>query len=103
MNRVGGQALGMVEDEVRELVRRRGIDPAAEPVVFRRLVEAAVDDYGDRSLRGALPRLVDPDASVKSVVDAVAGLGPLQRYLDDPTVEEIWINEPGFDPEVIPV
>ncbi len=26
--------------------------------------------------------------------DAVAGFGPLQRYLDDPTVEEIWINEP---------
>ena len=27
--------------------------------------------------------------------DAVAGFGPLQKYLDDPTVEEIWINEPG--------
>ena len=27
--------------------------------------------------------------------DAVAGFGPLQTYLDDPTVEEIWINEPG--------
>ena len=26
--------------------------------------------------------------------DAVAGFGPLQKYLDDPTVEEIWINEP---------
>ena len=25
----------------------------------------------------------------------MAGLGPLQPYLDDPTVEEIWINEPG--------
>ena len=23
------------------------------------------------------------------------GLGPLQPYLDDPTVEEVWINEPG--------
>ena len=28
------------------------------------------------------------------MVDAVAGLGPLQRYLDDETVEEIWINSP---------
>jgi len=25
----------------------------------------------------------------------IAGFGPLQRYLDDPTVEEIWINDPG--------
>jgi pilus assembly protein CpaF len=28
-------------------------------------------------------------------MDAVAGLGPLQQYLDDPEVEEIWINDPG--------
>ena len=27
--------------------------------------------------------------------DAVAGIGPLQPFLDDPTIEEIWINEPG--------
>ncbi len=25
----------------------------------------------------------------------VAGFGPLQPYLDDPTVEEVWINEPA--------
>jgi pilus assembly protein CpaF len=28
------------------------------------------------------------------VLDEVAGFGPLQPYLDDPSVEEIWINEP---------
>ena len=32
---------------------------------------------------------------MRDVLDAVAGFGPLQRYLDDPEVEEIWINEPG--------
>ena len=26
---------------------------------------------------------------------AVAGLGSLQSFLDDPEIEEIWINEPG--------
>ncbi len=25
----------------------------------------------------------------------VAGFGPLQPFLDDPTIEEIWINGPG--------
>ena len=25
---------------------------------------------------------------------AVAGYGPLQAYLDDPTVEELWIHAP---------
>ena len=29
------------------------------------------------------------------LLDVLTGLGPLQPYLDDPTVEEIWVNEPG--------
>ena len=29
------------------------------------------------------------------MLDDVAGFGPLQPYLDDPDVEEVWINEPG--------
>ena len=28
-------------------------------------------------------------------LDAVSGFGPLQRSLDDPVVEELWINDPG--------
>jgi hypothetical protein len=35
------------------------------------------------------------DAVVHDVLDRVAGFGPLQRYLDDPEVEEIRVNEPG--------
>ncbi len=87
--------LAIVEDEVRELIRRRGVDPHRDTTGIRRLVEAAVADYDDRSLSGSLPPLVDVAATVKSVLDSVAGLGPLQEYLDDPAVEEIWINEPG--------
>jgi pilus assembly protein CpaF len=29
------------------------------------------------------------------VFDSLAGFGPLQRFLDDSSVEEIWINQPG--------
>ncbi len=85
----------VVEGEVRELVRRRGIDPQAQPGQVRDLVEAVVADYGERSLTGGLPTLADPGGAVREVLDAVAGFGPLQRFLDDPTVEEIWVNEPG--------
>ena len=88
-------AVLVVEGEVRELVRRRGLDPQADPVEVRVLVEAVVADYGERSLTGGLPTLADPLGAVREVLDSVAGLGPLQRYLDDPTVEEIWVNEPG--------
>jgi pilus assembly protein CpaF len=91
----GLNAVAVVEGDVRELVRRRGIDPQAEPAAVRALVEAVVADYGNRSLTGGLPVLADAPTTVRQVMDAIAGFGPLQRYLDDPTVEEVWVNEPG--------
>lgn len=87
--------LTIIEDEVRELVRRRGFDPAVERAALRSLVDEVVADYAERSLTSRLPPLPDPQGVAGSVVDAVGGFGPLQRHLDDPTVEEIWINEPG--------
>ena len=87
--------VAIVEAEVRELIRRGGIDPVRDLPAMRGLVQDAVLDYDERSLAGGLPALVDVSGAVKQVLDAVAGLGPLQRYLDDPTVEEIWVNEPG--------
>jgi pilus assembly protein CpaF len=87
-------AISTVEDEVRELVRRRGLDPVADPAAVRRLVDEVITDYDERSLSGTLPQLADPRQAARQVFDAVAGFGPLQKYLDDPTVEEIWVNEP---------
>ena len=88
-------AVAIVEDEVRELIRRSGVDPARDPGGVRRMVEAVVSDYDERSLAGGLPVLPDVAAATRRVLDAVAGIGPLQQYLDDPQVEELWINEPG--------
>ena len=88
-------ATGVIEREVRELVRRRGLDPAADAPAVRRLVEEVIADYDERSLVSTLPPLADKGRASQDVYDAVAGFGPLQRWLDDPTVEEIWINEPG--------
>ena len=88
-------AQAIVEDEVRELVRRRGIDPVAESGAVRQLVDEVVGDYRDRAVTAALPPLGDPSHITRRVVDAVAGFGPLQPFLDDPEIEEIWINEPG--------
>ena len=84
-----------VELEVRELVRRRGIDPLLDRGAVRRLVDEVVADYDERTLTSTLPPLHDVRHAARQVYDAVAGFGPLQRHLDDPSVEEIWINEPG--------
>jgi pilus assembly protein CpaF len=88
-----GQAI--VEGEVRELVRRRGIDPVAEPATVRRLIDEVVTHYLDRAVTSSLPPLGDTTHVTRAVLDAVAGFGPLQPFLDDPSIEEIWINEPG--------
>ena len=90
-----GHGIALLEGEVRELIRRRGIDPARDREGLRQLVDAAVADYDERSLMGAVDPLPDGATATKHIIDAVAGLGPLQRFLDDPTIEEIWINEPG--------
>ena len=88
-------AVDTVEAEVRELVRRRGLDPVEDRLAMRRLVDEVVLDYDERSLASTMPALPDPRQAARAVYDAVAGFGPLQRHLDDPEVEEIWINEPG--------
>jgi pilus assembly protein CpaF len=90
---VTSSAQAILEAEVRELVRRRGIDPIAEPAVVARLVDEVVAEYHDRSITATLPPLGDAAATTRTVLDAVAGFGPLQPLLDDPSVEEIWINE----------
>lgn len=88
-------ALVGLEAEVRELVRRRAVDPTRDDSAFRSLVAEAVTDYEERALRGLVPPLEDVPQAAKAMVDAVAGLGPLQAFLDDPEIEEIWINAPG--------
>ena len=65
------------------------------PGPVRVLVRDVVADYSERSLNSALPPIGDPESVVRDVLDRVAGFGPLQRYLDDPEIEEIWVNEPG--------
>ena len=88
-------AVEVIESEVRELVRRRGVDPVQDPERVRLIVDDVIADYGDRALSSSLPPVGDERQVARAVLDAVAGFGPLQRWLDDPDVEEIWINEPG--------
>lgn len=86
----------LVESEVRELVRRRGLDPLRDgPHTVGRLVEEVLDDYDTRVESGAVPRIKDREAVLREVIHRVAGLGPLQAFLDDPEIEEVWINGPG--------
>lgn len=90
----GSTAAVTVAERVRERLRAERADPARDPELAARIARAEVRRHNDFALaRGLVP--VDDEAScVREVLAAVAGYGPLQPYLDDPTVEELWINAP---------
>ena len=79
-----------VEDRVRARVRDRGIDPLREPAAVRSLVDEVLAEL-------VIDERVDDGAedAATAAFHAIAGFGPLQPYLDDPEVEELWINAPG--------
>lgn len=87
--------LEQLDAHVREVVRREGVDPQADAGVVRRIAESVVRDHDERSLTGAVAAVPDVDAVVGELVARVSGFGPLQPYLDDPAVEELWINDPS--------
>ena len=80
---------------VREAVRREGVDPQRDAIVVRRLAEDVVRAHDQRSLTGVVAPVSDMDSMVGELVARVSGFGPLQQFLDDPTVEEVWINDPS--------
>lgn len=86
--------LARLDDDLRAAVRRDGLDPQAEVATVRRLARDLVRAHDERSLTGVVPPVGDQDTVVSELVARVAGFGPLQPFLDDPTVEEIWINAP---------
>ncbi|MDX6308628.1 MAG: pilus assembly protein CpaF [Nocardioidaceae bacterium] len=87
-------ALELLDVDVRGEIRRRGVDPLTDVESVRALARSAVRAHDQRSLTGIVRPVDDPDRAVDELVARVAGFGPLQAYLDDPAVEEIWINEP---------
>ena len=93
-----GQTTGLVDDldeQVRAVVRREGVDPQHDATRVRRIAEQVVRAHDERSLTGVVVPVADPTGVVGEIVARVAGFGPLQRFLDDPEVEEVWINEPS--------
>lgn len=66
-------------------VRRRSVGEAANPgLVIAEELEGAYPGADAAVMEGHL----------RAVRDEVFGFGALQPYLDDPSVEEIWINAP---------
>ena len=84
-----------LDQRVREAVRVQGVDPQRDAPVVRRIAETVVRDHDERSLNGVVAPVPDAAAVVGELVARVSGFGPLQTFLDDPAVEEIWVNDPS--------
>ena len=89
-----GATTAALVGRVRERLRSDRTDPSAAPDAVARIAQAEVRRHNDIALaRGGTP-IDDEAARVREVLAAVTGYGPLQPYLDDPEVEELWINAP---------
>ncbi len=89
------EARGALGGRLRTELRRAGLDPHRHGADVRRLAERLVDDHDARSLTGAVLPVADRGGVVESLVQAVSGFGALQAFLDDPEVEEVWVNDPS--------
>jgi pilus assembly protein CpaF len=64
-------------------------DPSMRPKVLNALRRIVA------SLEGRIPREVQPDTLIGELADEALGLGPLERFLADPTITEIMVVDPN--------
>lgn len=93
--RIDDEARTAVEARVREGIRRAGIDPMRQAELARQIVDSSLSDYLEECLTADRTPVIEVDDMRRDLLDAVTGFGPLQRFFDDPQVEEVWLNEPG--------
>lgn len=83
-----------VAERVRVRLREERSDPLRHPDHAQQVALAEVRRHNDFALARGLEFVDDEAACVRDVLSRVTGYGPLQSLLDDPDVEEIWINDP---------
>lgn len=71
------------------------MDPSLDPHATRRVVQSEVRLFNDRALSRGEETIDDEAACVREVMAAVSGFGALQPFIDDTTIEEVWLNGDG--------
>jgi len=87
-------AVELIVGRVRDRVRGDGLDLGTGGARAGDVVRDEVRRYSEHALGGSMPLLEDEDVVAGQVVARLIGFGELQPYLDDPEVEELWINAP---------
>lgn len=90
----GSAVVSELAARVRDRLRGDGSDPARDREHAVGIAKAEVRRHNDFALARGLDPVDDEARCVREILAEVSGFGPLQGLLDDPTVEEIWINAP---------
>jgi pilus assembly protein CpaF len=88
-------AVRLIADQVRSRVRHDGVDLSTSGALAHEYVHDELRRYSERALGGSLPLIADEVRAAREIVASLTGFGALQPYLDDPGIEEIWINGPS--------
>ena len=77
-------------------MRSQVIDQLRQTLIAKESTDSSqVGDFLDTALAAHANLAPEQAAHLrKEVMDEVVGFGPLQPYLDDPAIEEIWVNAP---------
>lgn len=84
----------VVAERVRHRLRDERVDPLRDAERVERVTLAEIRRHNDFALARGLEVVDDEAACMRDVLSRVTGYGPLQALLDDPEIEEIWINDP---------
>lgn len=84
----------LLADEFRDLIRDRGLDPHRDLEAVQAAARETVQSHETRSMTGMVPVLDDPESLMNELVAELIGLGSIQALIDDPDIEEVWINAP---------
>jgi pilus assembly protein CpaF len=79
----------VIADSVRTRARRGALGGPPEQAVREEL-----RSYAEHAFAADVPLIADERRAEREVVADLVGFGPLQPLLDDPSVEEVWINAP---------
>ncbi|MBM7469955.1 pilus assembly protein CpaF [Microbacterium keratanolyticum] len=88
------QPTAVVAERVRARLRAERRDPSVDPDEVRRIAQLEVRRHNDLALARGTATIDDEAACVRDILAGVSGFGALQALLDDPEIEEIWLNGP---------
>jgi len=84
----------VVAERVRRRLRLEHTDPSSHPDEARHIAQTEVRRHNDLALQRGEAIIDDEAALIRDVLASVSGFGVLQPLLDDPEIEEIWLNGP---------